>query len=178
MGNSATSRSVPGAPACHKLESLAARFRDPLVRYFVRRGVAAQEAEDYAQDTLLRLAGADISRLDNPEGYLFSIAASVVIDRSRRAKSRSADQHVPLDDLGLPCGGPTPARVFESKADLLRLAAALDALSARTREIFLLNRLDTLTYTQIAARYGIGVGAIEKHMTKALTHIRKTFQDD
>ena len=46
----------------------------------------------------------------------------------------------------------------------------------RTREIFLLNRLEGLSYTQIAARFAVSVKAIEKQMSKALAHLRRRYQ--
>jgi len=52
------------------------------------------------------------------------------------------------------------------------LAAALGELPPETREIFLLNREDGLTYTQIAARYALSVKAVERHMVRALNHLR------
>ena len=41
----------------------------------------------------------------------------------------------------------------------MRLAAVLVELAPRTREMFLLNRLDGLSYTQLAASYGVSVSA-------------------
>jgi RNA polymerase sigma-70 factor (ECF subfamily) len=55
------------------------------------------------------------------------------------------------------------------------LASALGELPADTLEMFLLNREDGLTYTQIAARYAIGVKAVERHIILALNHIRLRF---
>lgn len=45
--------------------------------------------------------------------------------------------------------------------------AALDSLGPRTREIFLLHRLDGLKYREIAAQLDITVSAVEKHIAKA-----------
>ena len=158
--------------------AFAARYRDVLVRYFLRRGIPADAAEDCAQDVFVRIANADRRLIRNAEAYLFAIAASVVIDRARRQKSHCEDKHEPIDRLSLPSAGLSPARVFEGRQALLQLAAILDELPPRTREIFLLNRLDGLGYTQLAARYGLSVSSIEKQMTKALVHIRKRFQTD
>ncbi|TCM26153.1 RNA polymerase sigma factor (sigma-70 family) [Novosphingobium sp. ST904] len=51
----------------------------------------------------------------------------------------------------------------------------LGDLPPRTREIFELNRVDALTYHEIAARYGVTVKAIEYHMSKALQHLHQAF---
>ena len=60
----------------------------------------------------------------------------------------------------------------------MRLAAILDELSPRTREMFLLNRLEGLSYTQLATRYGVTVSAVEKQMMKAIAHLNRRFRRD
>ncbi len=66
----------------------------------------------------------------------------------------------------------------EQYSGLQRLALVLNELLANTREMFLLNRGDGLTYTQIAARYGIGVTAVERHIVRALNHLRLRLSRD
>ncbi len=161
-----------------RLRTLALRYREPLVRYFTRRGLPAWAAEDCAQEVFVRIAAADQGLIENAEAYLFTIAASVVIDRARRARTRHEDRHRPIDDYSIPGREFSPAHVFEGREALMRLSAILDELPIRTREIFLLNRLDGLSYTQLAARYAVGVKAIEKQMSKALAHLRVRFPED
>lgn len=157
---------------------MAVRYRAALLRYFVRRGLDEEAAEDSAQEVFVRLAKADLAGVQSAEGYLFATASAVLIDRARRARVRAVGQHDPIDSIELVCGEPSPARVFEGRQALERLAMMLDELPERTREIFLLNRLDRLSNTQLAARYGISVSSIEKHMTKALAHLRARFRAD
>lgn len=158
-----------------RLRALAVRYRDPLVRYFMRRGLVMDAAEDCAQEVFVRVARIDQSKVEDAEAYLFTIAASVVVDRSRAARSRHELYHDPIDEL-IPGGDFSPARVVEGRQALEELAAILDELPDRTREIFLLNRLEGLSYTQIAARFALSVKAIEKQMSKALAHLRRRYQ--
>jgi RNA polymerase sigma factor (sigma-70 family) len=158
-----------------RLRALAVRYRDPLVRYFLRRGLQPDAAEDCAQEVFVRVARIDPDKVDNAEAYLFTIAASVAVDRSRAARSRRELYHDPIDEL-IPGGDFTPARVVEGRQALEQLAAVLDELPDRTREIFLLNRLEGLSYTQIAARFAVSVKAVEKQMSKALAHLRRRYQ--
>ncbi len=58
-----------------------------------------------------------------------------------------------------------------AKARLDRVREGLDRLSPRTREIFLMQRLDGYKYREIAARLGISQGAVEKHMAKAMAFL-------
>ncbi len=67
-----------------------------------------------------------------------------------------------------------PERVLEGREAFARLRIVLGELKPKTREIFLLNRLDGLSYTQIAVRYGLTPSAIEKHMMTALAHPPQT----
>jgi RNA polymerase sigma-70 factor (ECF subfamily) len=144
------------------------------VRYFVRRGLAPDAAEDCVQEVFVRVARIDQGRVENAEAYLFTIAASVAVDRSRAARSRHELCHDPLDDL-IPGGDFSPARVLEGRQALEQLAAVLDELPERTRELFLLNRLEGLSYTQIAARFAISVKTVEKQMSRALAHLRRRY---
>ena len=167
-----TAPSEEGPPA------LAARYREPLVRYFLRRGLSLEAAEDCAQETFARICKAGGARIEKPEAYLFAIAASVLTDRARKAIVRREAAHASLENFSPATEEPSPARVFEGKEALMRLAAVLDELAPRTREMFLLNRLDGLSYTQLAARYGVTVSAVEKQMMKAIAHLGRRFPRD
>lgn len=153
---------------------LVQRYRQPLVRYFARRGVSLVTAEDLAHDCFTRLFMlASRAHIDNEEAYLFQVAASVYTDHVRLAHTRHSARHVSLDMADLPTETRIPDRVLEGKEGVERLVVALGQLKPRTREIFLLNRVDGLTYTQIAVRLGITPSAVEKQMIKALAHINK-----
>lgn len=160
-----------------QLRALALRYRDPLMRYFLRRGLPADVAEDCAQEVFVRVSRVDQRTVDNPEAYLFTIAASVVVDRSRAARSRHEWRHEPIDEQ-IPGVDISPVQVLEGKQALQRLALIMGELPERTRTIFLLNRLEGLTYTQLAARYGMSVKSIEKRMSKALAHLRSRYEQD
>lgn len=156
-------------------EALAARYRRPLVQWFRKRGLDHEAAEDCAQESFARLYGSSTANVQNPDAYLFRVASSVLADRRRRARVRQEDRHLPIDDFDAPSEEPTPARVFEDREALTRLSAALAELPARTREMFLLNRLDRASYSEIAARFGISVSAVEKHMMKVIAHLHARF---
>jgi RNA polymerase sigma-70 factor (ECF subfamily) len=69
--------------------------------------------------------------------------------------------------LSLSDGQPFHPEVLAARERLEKVMAALDSLGPRTREIFLLHRLDGLKYREIAARLDITVSAVEKHIAKA-----------
>ncbi|MHC1703732.1 MAG: RNA polymerase sigma factor [Tenuifilaceae bacterium] len=53
-----------------------------------------------------------------------------------------------------------------------RLQDALAAVPEKAREVFLMNRIEGLTYVDIAERLGLSVKAIEKRMSEALSVLR------
>ena len=63
------------------------QLRRRLLRgFFLRRGSASEDAEDLAQEVYLRLlrsTGEDADAVENPEAYLFTVAAN------RRASMRA-----------------------------------------------------------------------------------------
>ncbi|MGV8090550.1 MAG: RNA polymerase sigma-70 factor [Mangrovibacterium sp.] len=58
-----------------------------------------------------------------------------------------------------------------------RLQKAIESLPDGIRETFMMNRLEGLTYQEIADKEGVTVKAIEYRMSKALTLLRKDLQD-
>ncbi|ESQ74270.1 hypothetical protein ABAC402_14990 [Asticcacaulis sp. AC402] len=79
--------------------------------------------------------------------------------------------HISTENLELGGEEPSSERVLIVREDLSNLLLALEDMPPRRREILLLNRLDGLSYSQLAVRYGVTVSAIEKQMMKAIAHI-------
>jgi RNA polymerase sigma-70 factor (ECF subfamily) len=154
------------------LHDVAARYREVLRRYFERRRLTGADADDAVQEVFAKLAQrANIVEIERIEAYIFEIAANVVTDHFRRSVSRRASAHDEYDD-SLHAGEDfSPERLHLGKEALLRLMQALDELPERTRNIFILARLEHLTYPQISKRLGVSVSAVEKHMVKAIAHV-------
>lgn len=148
----------------HEAPSLARKLRS--------RTGSAEEARDLVHDAFARLLGAT-SRMaiDRPEAFLNRIVRNLLIDRGRRAATRPV--HLPID------AGPEPAARAE-QADGIDLAqmreryrAAVAALPARMREVFVLHRVEDLSYRDIAERLEISVRTVEWHIAEAITRIDK-----
>lgn len=147
-----------------------------LLRYFQRRTDDAHSADDLVQDVFVRLAGLPrLSDLANPAAYLQRIARNLVVDRSRRRKTRDIF-YVPLDDWD----GEVEAtqEVTMVAEDMLKLyERAMDELPERTRTIFLLQRVEGMTYRQIARKLDVTLWTVEHHMKRAIAHIDRVFED-
>lgn len=140
-----------------------------LLRYFGRRA-GPEIAPDLVQEVFVRAAGSGAAeRLRNPAAFLGRIARNLLIDRHRRGATGTVT--VCLDerrDLAIP---PTQSWNIEA-CDLLQVyEEALANLSEKTRTVFLMHRVDELSYRDIHERLGISVATVEYHMMKALAHI-------
>jgi len=159
------------------LADLDARFRAPLMAYFLRRAANRSEAEDLTQETFVRLIGSQsFSRADQANAYVFRVATNLWHDCNRnRARWKNQPISEPtgafppdLEDLG-------PERVLIGRESLAEALRCLDELGERTRSIFILFRLEGMKQKEIAALYGIGLSTVEKHVMAATVHLAKRF---
>jgi RNA polymerase sigma-70 factor (ECF subfamily) len=65
----------------------------------------------------------------------------------------------------------SPERVFRGKETLSSVMRSLGELEERTRNIFILFRLENMKQREIAALYGISQSTVEKHVMKAVMHL-------
>lgn len=135
----------------------------------VRRAVrGSDDAEDLLHSAFVRLSEySERESVENPSAFLVRTAANLAVDEQRRQRVR---RESPLDIgemLEISDGQPLHPEVLAARERLEKVMAALESLGPRTREIFLLHRLDGLKYREIAARLDITVSAVEKHIAKA-----------
>jgi RNA polymerase sigma factor (sigma-70 family) len=131
------------------------------------RGRTLDDADDLIQEAFLRLQlYCQDKPVEQPEAFLVRTALNLSIDERRSARYRHTVA-AGVDTLQLVDTRPPPDEVFATQERLLRVKRALDALSPRAREVFLLHRAEGYSYGQIAERLGVSVSTVEKHMAKA-----------
>jgi RNA polymerase sigma-70 factor (ECF subfamily) len=147
-----------------RLEALHA----PLVRYFARSVRDRSEIDDLIQEVSLRIVRrGQLDDFDQFAGYVFQTADTVLKDRHRRRVVRLADSHVPFDaeQHVVPVAAADHAVI--ARDELRQTSLSLARMPERTRSVFVLRRLERLSFAEIAVRLGISVSAAEKHMLRA-----------
>ena len=163
---------------------LDARFRRPLMSYFLRRIHSRTEAEDLTQQVFVRLLATTRTKLeaiDHAEGFVFTVAANLLKDRNRSSAVRYERPMPALDpDLITEIASEAvedrhPERVLLARESLQGALKTLDALGERTRDIFILHRLENMKHRDIAELFGLSVSSVEKHVIKATVHLARKY---
>lgn len=164
------------------LLKLDARFRRPLMTFFLRRVFNRAEAEDLTQQVFVRLVGSEeVGRLEQPDRFVFTVAANLLRDRAKRAARRDEVQSVSIDlELVAQIAGAaqeeiSPERVLLGREALAGVFRSLDELGEKTKAIFVLHRLENMKHREIAELLGIGVSTVEKHIIRATLHLARKY---
>jgi RNA polymerase sigma factor (sigma-70 family) len=158
------------------------RFRRPLMSYFLRRVGNHAEAEDLTQRVFVRLLGIrDLADIEHIEGYVFTTAGNLLNDRGRKAaRQQEGGVPVPNHDLAQEVAfelveDRSPERVLLGRESLSEVLKSLDQLGEKTRNIFILFRLENMKQREIAELYGIGQSTVEKHVMKATLYLASKY---
>jgi RNA polymerase sigma factor (sigma-70 family) len=157
-----------------QLDDLCRRFRPALLAYFLRRVPTPAEAEDLAHDVFLRLAGVPLEQLRSADAYIFHVAANLLRDRARRGKVRNdyaATQFAAVDAQELETHAFDPERIEVARRSLAALVARLMELPERTREIFILYRIENVARRDIAQAFGLSLSTVEKEVARATAYL-------
>lgn len=129
-------------------------------------------SQEIAQKTFVKLweKKNDITINTSPKSYLFQSARNTLIDYYRSTKSANvhaekySDEIQEVEDPGIEDGA---AAMLTEK-----ISWAVDQLKPKTREIFLLNKKEGLTYDEIAEYLNISKRTVEYNMKTALLQLR------
>jgi len=138
-------------------------------RLLIRRGASPEDAEDLVQDAFLRMHAYGRERaVEAPEGFLVRTALNLSVDQARGRRRAPIDPGAPDPDAAVD-SSPRADEVLLAQERLRRAREGLMQLSPRARRILLGQRLDGLSYVELARREGISVSAVEKHIARAMS---------
>jgi len=136
-----------------------------LMQYLNRGWPDKNEVEDLCHDVYVRVYEAAREKTPNPaKPFVFTVARNLLIDRARRSQIVPIDTVAELEISDIATDQPGPDRNVIARDELRRLSAALDRLPRRCREAVTLRKIEGLSIGEIAARMGISVKTIDKHL--------------
>lgn len=142
------------------LESALLRARLPLVAALRRRGLSAADAEDAAQEAVLKaLERPDRYRAGRPVlPWLVVVAWHAHLDHLRRRPGGAVS---PLRVV------PAPTEEAVQAEERTRVGRALGRLPRKLRRVVELFYMQELTITEVAARLGLPEGTVKSHLHRA-----------
>lgn len=146
-------------------KSLSRSIRDYL--YFMSGDLKL--SEDLVQDIFVKLWNKckDVPP-SKARAFLFAVAKNEFLGQVEKKKVRLRYK----SSLGQKTEKEDPQFQLEADEFKKRLEDAIEALPEGQREVFLMNRMQEMTYAQIAESLGVSQKAVEKRMSKALKKMR------
>ncbi len=154
-------------------------FRDALYATALRLTRSPHDAEDLAQDTLVRayraLAGYDAGRIRALQlrGWLWTILMNLV-----RNRARSRARKPPPRDLDTAAPPPATNDTAAAATASVAVAAALEALRPIQREVVVLRYVADLSVGEIAAVLDTPVGTVKSHAHRSLAKLREILGEE
>ena len=146
-------------------------------RTLVRRGAAIDDADDIVQEAFARMeAYSRTHEVANAEAFLMRTAVNISRDEAwRRMRSPFSSAGLAMETV---CdGAPQPDEIVRARERLRRAKAGLDLLDPLTRRCLLAQRLEGVSYAEIAAREGVPLTTVEKRVARAMLFLMKWMDD-
>lgn len=151
------------------------RYGKRLYHFSIGYLKSAADSEEIVQEVFLKIWNnrEELSAQKSFESYLFTIAKNSILNTIRKSKSEQAylsyaklhpGKNVLLDD----------ELNFRELEEAYK--EAVEQLSPRRKEIFMLNREQSLSNAEIAEKMNVSVKTVENQMTSALSEIRKNLR--
>jgi RNA polymerase sigma-70 factor (ECF subfamily) len=147
-----------------------------LLRFVARRLGDRHSAADVVHDAFVRMAEQPGTTVQDARSYLFRIARNLLVDgRKQEARRKTATaSHDMLAHIA--DDAPAPDEVADARLKLERLQTIVGEMPFKTQQIFVLNRIDGLSYADVASQLGISESSVQKHLAMAVQHIAHRFR--
>ncbi|MFT3719536.1 RNA polymerase sigma factor [Pseudorhodoferax sp.] len=156
-----------------------AQFYDDLLKFFTHAVKDPHEAQDLVQETfdrvLARMAAGQ--PVQNLRALLYAVARNLLIDRHRQLQVRGHAGDEALAELPAPPADQPEAR-YAGRQRMRLLVHTIENLPLRCREAFVLHRIDGLPQAEVAARMGVSLNMVERHVMLAVAACRKALGDE
>ncbi|WP_280190926.1 sigma-70 family RNA polymerase sigma factor [Delftia sp. PS-11] len=147
-----------------------------LFAWLRRKLGCSHHAADVAQDTFVRILGSRdaLLGLREPRAYLATTAKRLLIDQARRTLIEQAYLQELTQASAHAAHAPSAQDVMETVQALMQIEAALDGLSGKARQAFLLCYLEGHTHAAAALQLGVSTRMVQKYLIQALAHCHGT----
>ena len=152
-----------------QFKTLFDQYYTPLKNFIYYKSGDVDLAEDLVQDVFMKLwEKREEIKEETVKSYLYTIANNLFLNKVRHEKVVLNFAEKQTDQKNTE----SPQEVLEEKEFKQELEQTISKMPEKQREVFLMNRIDELTYKEIAERLKLSVKAVEKRMHGALNFLR------
>lgn len=158
-------------PDAEALDRLLRQFWHPLVAYVSRLLGDTEAAEDVVQRAFVRLweRGHAVPAGDDVRPFLYRVVRNLASNEWRRRQTQRSWLE---EESVLPSPTAMPSQGVEEDELAAALAAAVERLPRRRREVFVLSRYHALSNAQIADVLSIAPQTVANQLVSALRELR------
>ena len=145
------------------------KFYESATKHIYYKCGDLQEAEDIVQGVFIKLWNlCDTVTFSKAKSYIYTACTNTFLNKV--AHRKVVLKHQKQDTID--ATNETPEFLIEVEEFRAELKNAINQLSEKEREVFLLSRIENKTYKEIAEMTGLTVKAIERRMSKALKELK------
>ena len=158
-------------------ESLFKQWYEPLCRYAHSMLHNEEEAEDIVQKTFCKLweHHKKIEIRTSVKSYLYKMVHNTCLNTIKQWQTQSEHKNIIAENQAV--ANNFVEQTIEHKELNHRIELAVAALPDRCREVFLLSRMQHLSYVKIAEALQISPNTVETQIVKALKVLRIKLKD-
>ncbi|MDW5418343.1 sigma-70 family RNA polymerase sigma factor [Iodobacter sp. CM08] len=134
----------------------------------ISRSIGCRDkAQDVVQEAYARvLASPHATATAGVGALLYTTAKNIVIDQYRQNNARQYDDIERMELMA--SSADEPERRVAGRQSMQQLIQLIETLSPRCKEAFVLYKLDGLSHAEIAAKMGISINMVEKHIINGM----------
>jgi RNA polymerase sigma-70 factor (sigma-E family) len=166
---------LKGSRAREEFERFAAAHADELIRTAYLMVGDRGDAEDIAQECMLRLARKwpRVRKMEHPGAYARRVMVNLVLDGRHQRARRTLELATTAPELAAGISD-QPAESLDARTDLIW---ALRGLSPRHRAVLVLRYFSDLPEAEVATILDCSVGTVKSSASRALTQLRLALEE-
>jgi RNA polymerase sigma-70 factor (ECF subfamily) len=159
------------------LDHLIEKYQHRLLRYLLHLTGRRELAEDFFQETWLRVLerGSQYDSRHEFSAWLFTIARNLVFDHLRRKKPASLDSLSDREDsapFDIPAVGPSAFDATLQRERNEQISVGMQHISAEFREALVLRFQEEMSLEEIAKVTGAPLGTVKSRVYRGLTALQ------
>ena len=163
-------------------QSIERVYRDSsgsLKRFLTRFLDSPVEIEDVLQEAFVKtLEAARKTHIAAPRAFIFTTCKNLALNVIARNRCHRTDAVADFDELAvlydieaISALDPEAELVLDQLLGFAR--EAVEGMTPRVQEVFVLRKIYGFTHKEIGARLGIAVSTVEKHIARGVLHVKR-----